>query len=595
MESTTKNTPQHYPERTAGGDGAEVVAAAYPGPFRCPLCVTAFTVGHSLTEHMRTHRWEVIFLCGRCSRSCPTIHSVACHYRKCGRHLTRTERRPPRRASVTLSLMSSLAKKKCRRYSVEYLAYGFVPSPRDQLLPMCLLCTCSFSNESMKPCKMKKHLLNAHPEYKDKPLEYFLSLKDSFHKGEHCLKLIGQCSQQLDKGILASYKISKLIAQTGNAHNVGESLILPSVSIIMSDVMNLNARDTVQAIPLSNSTVCRRIDEMAHDIEDQLNVIACATDGAASMVGRYRGFIAHLKRVLPSVFTIHCVIHREHLVSKKIVFSGNCEENNEDFDTLLLHSEVRWLSKGNCLQRFVALWKTIVAFMSEKEYEDKLIDAKADIFYLADMFEKFNSLNKALQGRDNNLMNSKAAVVSFLKKLEVYWHNIGRHEFLQFPNLKTIAEEVNDDDLLVYVNHLKQIQKDMEERCHDLVNLNIPDWIVDPFGVSAVEVDTEIQESLIDLQSDTTARRQFDHYGKDFWVKNDLPNKLPALWEKVQIFFIAFPSTYLVECGFRKVAALTKSRNRMDVATRGDLRLSLSNLEPDIMKLAKNCQPQGSH
>ncbi|KFD52882.1 hypothetical protein M513_06192 [Trichuris suis] len=135
----------------------------------------------------------------------------------------------------------------------------------------------------------------------------------------------------------------------------------------------------------------------------------------------------------------------------------------------------------------------------------------------------------------------------------------------------------------------------MEERCHDLVNLNIPDWIVDPFGVSAVEVDTEIQESLIDLQSDTTARRQFDHYGKDFWVKNDLPNKLPALWEKVQIFFIAFPSTYLVECGFRKVAALTKSRNRMDVATRGDLRLSLSNLEPDIMKLAKNCQPQGSH
>ncbi|KFD49828.1 hypothetical protein M513_09295 [Trichuris suis] len=422
--------------------------------------------------------------------------------------------------------MSSLAKKKCRRYSVEYLAYGLVPSPGDQFLPMCLLCTCSFSNESMKPCKMKKHLLNAHPEYKDKPLEYLLSLKDSFHKRGTLPQNIGQCSQQLDKGILASYKISKLIAQTGNAHNVGESLILPSVSIIISDVMGLNARDTVQAISLSNS-VCRSIDEMAHDIEDQLvallqskkfslqidettlqdndtllmayvrfwnantlmeemlfarkirsdtkgltifgeihncfnenkipfqNVIASATDGAASMGGRYRGFVAHLKRVLPSVFTIHCVIHREHLVSKKLgsrlnrslsvvihvvnfikshalqnrLFRHLREENNEDFDTLLLHTEVRWLSKGNCLQRFVALWKMIVAFMSEKEYEDKLIDAKADIFYLADMFEKFNSLNKALQGRDNNLMNSKAAVVSFHKKLEVYWHNISRHVF----------------------------------------------------------------------------------------------------------------------------------------------------------------------
>ncbi|KFD49647.1 hypothetical protein M513_09479 [Trichuris suis] len=58
---------------------------------------------------------------------------------------------------------------------------------------------------------------------------------------------------------------------------------------------------------------------------------------------------------------------------------------------------------------------------------------------------------------------------------------------------------------------------------------------------------------------------------------------------------LAFPSTYLVECGFSKAAALTKSRNRMDAATRGDLRLSLSNLQPDIMKLAKKCQPQGSH
>ncbi|KFD48909.1 hypothetical protein M513_10272 [Trichuris suis] len=328
------------------------------------------------------------------------------------------------------------------------------------------------------------------------------------------------------------------------------------------------------------------------------NVIACASDGAASMVGRYTGFIAHLKTVLPSVFTIHCGIHREHLLGSRLnrslsvvihvvsfikshalqnrLFRPLCEENNEDFDTLLLHTEVRWLSKGNCLQRFVALWKTIVAFISDKEYGDKLIDAK-----------KFNSLNKALQGRDNNLMNSEAAVVSLLKKFEIYWHNIGRHEFLQFPNLKTITEEVNDDDLLLYVNHRRQIQKDVEERFDDL--------IVDPCGVSAVEVDTEIQESLIDLPSNTTARRQFDHCGKDFWVKNDLPNKFPSLWEKELTFFMAFPSTYLVECGFSKVVALTKSRNRMDVAARGDLRLSLSNLEPDMMKRAKKCQPQGSH
>ncbi|KFD65059.1 hypothetical protein M514_22776, partial [Trichuris suis] len=158
------------------------------------------------------------------------------------------------------------------------------------------------------------------------------------------------------------------------------------------------------------------------------NIIACATDDAASMVGRYRGFIPYLKAVVPSVFTIHCIAHREHLVSKKLglrlnhsvslviqvvnfikshalqnrLFRQLCEENGEDFDTLLLHTEVRWLSKGNCLQRFVALWDTIVAFMPDKEYGEKLIDAKGDIFYLADIFQKLNLLNKALQGKDSD-------------------------------------------------------------------------------------------------------------------------------------------------------------------------------------------------
>ena len=48
------------------------------------------------------------------------------------------------------------------------------------------------------------------------------------------------------------------------------------------------------------------------------NIIACATDGAPSMIVRHRGFIAHLKRVLPNIFTIHCVIHRQHLIAKHL-------------------------------------------------------------------------------------------------------------------------------------------------------------------------------------------------------------------------------------------------------------------------------------
>ena len=48
------------------------------------------------------------------------------------------------------------------------------------------------------------------------------------------------------------------------------------------------------------------------------NITSCATDGAPSTIGRHRGFIAHLKRVLPNIFTIHCVIHWQLLIAKHL-------------------------------------------------------------------------------------------------------------------------------------------------------------------------------------------------------------------------------------------------------------------------------------
>ena len=42
------------------------------------------------------------------------------------------------------------------------------------------------------------------------------------------------------------------------------------------------------------------------------NIISCATDGAPSMVGRHRGFLSYLKKAVPKVLTVHCVIHQQH-------------------------------------------------------------------------------------------------------------------------------------------------------------------------------------------------------------------------------------------------------------------------------------------
>ncbi|XP_044747389.1 uncharacterized protein LOC123312268 [Coccinella septempunctata] len=55
-------------------------------------------------------------------------------------------------------------KKKCRRYSVDYLKFGFLPSKADKRLPICLLCNKLLSNDSMKPSKLEDHLRRCHPD-----------------------------------------------------------------------------------------------------------------------------------------------------------------------------------------------------------------------------------------------------------------------------------------------------------------------------------------------------------------------------------------------------------------------------------------------
>ena len=63
---------------------------------------------------------------------------------------------------------------------------------------------------------------------------------------------------------------------------------------------------------------------------------------------------------------------------------------NQDYVRLVLHTQVRWLSKGNCLERFVALHDTVLEFRSDREVFQflKSNDTKALICYLADVLNK---------------------------------------------------------------------------------------------------------------------------------------------------------------------------------------------------------------
>ena len=318
------------------------------------------------------------------------------------------------------------------------------------------------------------------------------------------------------------------------------------------------------------------------------------------------------------------MIHRQHLVAKKLsdqlnsslqvvitaintiktrplkdrLFRQLCHDNDEHFERLLLHTEVRWLSKGNCLKRFNELFDTIVQFLDgfNPELSHQIKIRKHDIAYLTDIFDKLNSLNLQLQGQDVNLIKTKSVIISFISKLALYKQNICRREFYQFPSLQA-APDITDAQLRVYSSHIESVKEDMQIRFKDLTRLMIPDWVMSPFTTNLQMAELEIQEQLAELQADIEARIEFNQLGyMNFWLQTKNILSMPLLWQRTKLLILAFLTSYLVEKGFSAVMRLhTKQRNRLQITKSGDLRLMLTKLEPDVAKLAAEHQCQGSH
>ena len=83
--------------------------------------------------------------------------------------------------------------------------------------------------------------------------------------------IFSHSSQQSNDGLRASYNIALLIAKSGKPHNIGEELLLPVVTEVLKTVLHHKSPAQItKAIPLSNSTVQRRVDEMAANIEETL-------------------------------------------------------------------------------------------------------------------------------------------------------------------------------------------------------------------------------------------------------------------------------------------------------------------------------------
>lgn len=201
--------------------------------------------------------------------------------------------------------------------------------------------------------------------------------------------------------------------------------------------------------------------------------IGMCTDGAAAMVGKKKGLKARVLQVAPHVNFTHCIIHREALASKtldpelksvletatKIVnyiksrpvntrlFAALCNELGSEHQSLLFHTEVRWLSRANVLHRLYELRDEVRLFLMEhaSQLADHLTDPDwlTRLAYLSCIFDRLNGLNMSLQGENTSIMSLNDKICAFKRKVDRWTARVEMGRIDMFPELEEFMEENN--------------------------------------------------------------------------------------------------------------------------------------------------------
>ena len=365
---------------------------------------------------------------------------------------------------------------------------------------------------------------------------------------------------------------------------------------------------------------------------DWKKCIAVCTDGAAAMVGNISGFIAEVRKVCPNTRHIHCILHREQLVFRKMgnelnevftevativnfikrqatssrLFRILCTEMGSKYETLLYHSEIRWLSQGKVLQRIVELKDELRIYLIDKNH--KLADRFCDyswictLSYLADFFGKVNDLTMSLQGKSTNILLLNTKLQAFQEKLSVWLQCFTQGSTTMFIYLNQFIEENNFPLSMklqkIIANHLTELISFFKKYYPILNQDNEHDWIRTPFSnnLQFGHLTWKLQEDLIDIRSDSTLETEMSAMQiSEFWIKRQ--TDYPILANMALHMLIPFATTYLCESAFSSLLFI-KNKYRSCLSTESvenNLRIVISDISPDIDLLCNNIQAHPSH
>ncbi|XP_040278185.1 zinc finger BED domain-containing protein 5-like [Bufo bufo] len=390
------------------------------------------------------------------------------------------------------------------------------------------------------------------------------------------------------------------------------------------------------------------ITEMLKKRDINLNsVISVVTDGAPAMVGKEKGLVSRLKVLNPSLISYHCIIHQFILCANLGEKYAKVMENvmklinflqassalqhrllkdfltdvNAAFSDLLVHNNVRWLSKGRVLERFWTIRKELEKFLAEQKTEKAKAfltfmsskDKMEIVAFLADIKSHLNALNIKLQGKNQTIFDLVEAVRAFQKKLEVFQSDL-KENLLHFPKLDEYSQQENTKES-VFSNHgdfMQGLIDNFKSRFQDftigqevLLCIKNP-YLVKNIGRFATEAhhaftwanSATLQMELIDLQEDAVLKVQLNDCDPVFfWTKLVIPAKYPLIQKLAIHVLTMFGSTYTCESAFSTMN-LVKNRYRTQITDEHlhqCVRMAVTPFVPNFKGLVKEKKCQFSH
>ena len=118
------------------------------------------------------------------------------------------------------------------------------------------------------------------------------------------------------------------------------------------------------------------------------------------------------------------------------LFAKLCEENEQTFNQLVLHTEGRCLSTCDSLQRLVDLHNSTVEHLMNVDpaIRDEVRQCNNSLFYLEDLHSKFNEVLKRLHGKNVTITLARTITLCFQSKMEVFISSLARNDLKYFYN-----------------------------------------------------------------------------------------------------------------------------------------------------------------